>query len=80
MMKIKLFVKADCPKCPEAKALAAQLNDVELYDIGEVNGLAEAAFYGVMSAPSIVVTDEIGKEMKSWLGVIPNIDELRNVS
>lgn len=73
-------MKADCPKCPEAKALAAQLNDVELYDIGEVNGLAEAAFYGVMSAPSIVVTDEIGKEMKSWLGVIPNIDELRNVS
>ncbi len=72
-------MKSDCPRCPEAKALAAQLNGVEFYDIGEVEGLAEAAFYGVMATPSFVVTDEIGKKVKAWLGVVPKIDELKRV-
>ena len=77
---VKLFVKSDCPRCPEAKALATQLKeDVEFYDIGEAEGLAEAAFYGVMATPSFVVTDEIGKEVKAWLGTIPKIDELKKV-
>lgn len=72
-------MKSDCPRCPEAKTLAAQLSDVEFYNVDQVDGLAEAAFYGVMSTPSFVITDEIGKEVKSWLGTVPKIDELRKV-
>ncbi len=30
-------------------------HDVELYDIGEVNGLGEAAYYSVQTTPFVVV-------------------------
>ncbi len=59
--------------------MVAQLKNVEFFDVGEVEGLAEAAFYGVMSTPSIVITDEIGKEIMGWRGIVPKIEELKKV-
>jgi len=70
--KIKVFWKVDCPKCPAAKAVVAGSANAELFSMDEVDGLAEAAFYGVMSAPSIVVTDDSGREVTSWRGEIPS--------
>lgn len=75
-MKIKLFTKKDCPRCPEARAVTAGLEDLELYDIEEVDGLTEAAFYGVLSTPSIVLVNDAGKEVASWRGEVPSKDEL----
>lgn len=71
-MKIKLFVKKSCPRCPEAKALVADLDDVEHYDLDDVDGLSEAAFYGVLSAPSILLVNNAGKEIMSWRGEVPS--------
>ncbi|MDI6799231.1 MAG: thioredoxin family protein [Actinomycetota bacterium] len=79
-MKVKVFVKSDCPRCPEAKALAESLEDIEVYDVDNVEGLAEAAFYSVLTTPSFVLTDETGKEIKAWLGVVPNLADLELVS
>jgi len=75
-LRIKLFTKKACPRCPEAKAVTAELKNVELYDIEEVDGLTEAAFYGVLSTPSIIVVDDDGKEVVSWRGEVPSRDEL----
>jgi len=33
--------------------------------------MAEAAYYGVLSTPSIVVAKEDGKEIKTWHGEVP---------
>lgn len=79
MAKVKVFVKSNCPKCPEAKKLAAKIEGTEVYDIDNVEGLAEAAFYRVLTTPSFVVTDEAGKEIKAWLGIVPNASELELV-
>lgn len=71
-MTIKLFWKNNCPKCPAAKSLVAELDNVKYYDVDEVEGLAEAAFYGVQSTPSIVICDENGALVAAWLGEVPS--------
>lgn len=75
-MRVKLFVKKSCPRCPEAKAVTAGLDGVEQYDLDDVEGLSEAAFYGVLSTPSIVIVDENGKEVASWRGEVPSKTDL----
>ncbi len=70
--KIKLFWKENCAKCPAAKALVADSPKAELFNTDEVDGLTEAAFYGVMSTPSIIITDESGRELEAWRGEVPS--------
>jgi len=73
---VKLFWRENCPKCPAAKAAIADMPDVEYHNVDEVNGLAEAAFYGVLSTPSIVLTENDGTQIKSWLGEVPVTSEI----
>jgi thioredoxin-related protein len=73
---IKFFWKEGCPRCPEAKKLLEGREKVEYFNVDEVNGLAEAAYFGVISTPSIVIADENGKEIVSWRGCIPAREEL----
>lgn len=68
---MKLFWREKCPKCPAAKALLASSPNVEYLNVDEVEGLAEAAFYGVLSTPSIIVTEDDGREIKAWHGEVP---------
>jgi glutaredoxin len=75
-VKAKLFVRENCPKCPAAKALASRAENVEYYDVDNVDGLAEASFYGVMSTPSIVIVDDQDKEVISWRGEVPSRENL----
>jgi len=84
-MIIKLFVKKDCPRCPMAKKVVGELEKekikevvVERFDAEEVEGMAEAAYYTVMATPTIVVTDNDGKEVKSWRGETPTLLALKN--
>ncbi|HEY3318713.1 MAG TPA: thioredoxin family protein [Coriobacteriia bacterium] len=70
-MTIKLFVKDDCPRCPAAKR-ACEGIDVEVYDVGQIDGLAEASFYGVLATPSVLVLDSLGHEIVSWRGAVPD--------
>ncbi len=75
-MTIKLFVKDGCPRCPAAKRACEGLAGVEVYDVGQVDGLAEASFYGVLATPSVLVLDDDGREVAAWRGEAPNRAEL----
>lgn len=83
-MIIKLFTKIDCPKCPAAKAVVAdvrcQMSEVKIeeYDTDTIEGMAEAAFYTVMATPTILVCDENGKEVVGWRGEAPRLEELKS--
>lgn len=70
-MHIKLFVKQDCPRCPAAKHAVDGLDGVEVYDLGQVDGLAEAAYFNVMSTPTVLVMDSNGAEVAAWRGEAP---------
>ena len=76
-MKIKLFIKPGCPKCPSAKELLNETGrPVEEYNIEEVDGLAEATYYGIASTPSILVLDENDNEQVIWKGTVPSKEDL----
>lgn len=83
-MKVKIFTKKACPKCPPAKELAAELKndnvDVDLYDMETPDGLAEAAMYNVMATPTIIIVDEDDKEKKSFRGSVPALKEITGVT
>ncbi len=74
--RVKVFWKNDCPKCPAAKALVAGSDHAELFNLDDVDGLAEAAFYGVLSTPSIIVTDTTGQELAAWRGEVPSKQDI----
>lgn len=76
-MYIKLFVKNDCPRCPAAKNACEGLPDVEVYDVTEMDGLAEAAFHNVLSTPTVLVVDTSGSEIAAWRGEAPDRSALR---
>jgi hypothetical protein len=70
-MNVKLFVKDDCPRCPRAKRECEGLDALEVYDVASVEGLAEAAFYGVLATPTVLIVDRTGAEVASWRGEAP---------
>jgi hypothetical protein len=74
---IKLFVKEGCPRCPEAKLACVGLSDLEVFDVDEVDGLAEARFYGVLATPSVLIVDAQGHEVAGWRGQAPERARLR---
>jgi len=78
-MRVKLFVKDDCPKCPAAKHACDGLDSVEVYDLTDIDGLAEAAFHSVLSTPTVLVVDSSGTEVAAWRGEAPARAELRAV-
>ncbi|MBO3802266.1 MAG: thioredoxin family protein [Candidatus Brockarchaeota archaeon] len=75
-MKVKLFYREECGKCPPAKEACARLEErgikVEYFDVDTVEGMAEAAFYEVAATPTAIVVDEGGKEVASWRGRAPD--------
>jgi thiol-disulfide isomerase/thioredoxin len=74
---LKLFVSKECPKCPAAKEAVQQVGrEVEIFDIDEVDGLAEAAFYGVLCTPSLLVVDDSGHEVRGWRCEVPNVRDI----
>ncbi len=76
-MKIKLFYKTDCPKCPSAKKLLEDIGrTTEHFNIEEVEGLTEATYYGIASTPSIIILDENDNEQMSWKGTVPTKEEI----
>jgi hypothetical protein len=45
-------------------------------DLGTIEGLAEAAFYGVMATPTIIVEDGEDNELVAWRGTVPTPQEI----
>ncbi len=75
-LKLKVFTKKDCPKCPVAKILAEaiakeKLAEVEFFDVEEADGLAEAQFYSILATPTLILCDMDDAELFSWRGEAP---------
>jgi len=81
MGSVKIFTKAKCPRCPAAKEIGAELKKegvaVYQYDLDTIDGLAEASFYSILSTPSILIEDGEEREVMSWRGVTPTLQEVR---
>jgi len=81
MGSVKIFIKAKCPKCPAVKEIGTELKkegvNVFHYDLDTIDGLAEASYYSVLSTPSIIIEDEEEKEVISWRGVAPSLQEVK---
>ncbi|MCL4499436.1 MAG: hypothetical protein M1335_04230 [Chloroflexi bacterium] len=56
--------------------MVAGYDNVEYHDVDEVDGLAEAAFYGILATPTIVVCDAGGREIASWREGVPSKDDI----
>jgi glutaredoxin len=83
MGSIKIFTKAQCPKCPAAKEIGGILQQeglqVNYYDLETPDGLAEAAFYSVLSTPTIIIEDTNEKILAGWRGSVPTLQEIQGV-
>ncbi len=83
MRAVKIFTKKQCPKCPAAQNIGNRLKSEGVividYDLETVEGLAEAAFYGVMSTPTIIVEDEEDNEVMTWRGTVPTPQEIEGL-
>jgi len=81
MKLIKIFTKAKCPKCPAVKEIGTELKKeglrVSNYDLDTIDGLAEASFYSILSTPSVIIEDEEEREVMSWRGVVPSLQEVK---
>jgi glutaredoxin len=71
-MEVKVFVKEDCPRCPAAKRACEGVQNVQVYDVTSIEGLAEASFYNVLDIPSVLVLDSAGNEIAAWRGEAPD--------
>ena len=75
-MKLLLFTQATCPKCPEAKRVVEGIDiKKEFWDINEPFGLGEAAWWDVITTPSIVLTKD-NKEVKGWRSIVPSKEDI----
>jgi thiol-disulfide isomerase/thioredoxin len=78
---IKIFTKAHCPKCPAVREMEVELKKegvpVLNYDLDTIDGLAEASFYSILSTPSIIIEDEEEREVISWRGEVPTLQEVK---
>jgi hypothetical protein len=81
MELIKIFIKAKCPKCPAAKEIGKELKregvPVFNFDLDTIDGLAEASFHSILSTPSIIIENEEEKEVISWRGEVPTLQEVK---
>jgi glutaredoxin len=81
MCTFRLFWKEDCPKCPAAKHIIQQLRSdgyqTMEHDLETTSGLTEAALYGVLSTPTILITDEQENVVAEWRGSIPTVEEAK---
>lgn len=77
-MLLKVFVKEDCPNCQAAKEIAQRFPFSRLFDLGDSDGLAEAAFHSVLCTPSMVLVDENNTVIHSWRCHVPRHTEITN--
>ena len=81
MGSVKIFTRAQCPRCPAAKEVGRKLEgegvSVFQYDLDTTDGLAEASFYSILSTPSLIIEDEQEREVVGWRGMVPTFGEVR---
>lgn len=78
-MEVKLFIRDDCPACPEALRACDGIVELSVYDLAEPTGFAEASALRVDSTPSVLVMDSSGREVAAWRGEAPAASAIRAV-
>ena len=82
MKTVLLFTSNTCPRCPAANNLGVRLKErgvlVTAHDVGAAEGLAEAAFYHVLTTPAILVIEE-ETVIAGWRGAVPGEGEVLRV-
>lgn len=63
-MQLKVFTLPTCPKCPDAKRISQEVAkklgiEYKEIDLTSPDGHLEGLMYQIMSAPSIVLGDEV---------------------
>lgn len=83
MDTVKIFIKDDCPKCPAAKKLYDDLvskpavpANVEKWNVGSSDGLAEAAMHMVLATPAVLVFDGDENKIAEWRGDVPMLSQI----
>ena len=80
MKVIKFFWRSNCPKCEIAKEMQQYFSvkgvPVESYNLDTPGGLAEGAFYSVLSVPTAIVVDKSDNLVAEWRGEVPEINEV----
>jgi protein-disulfide isomerase len=80
MPTVKIFIKKQCPRCPQAKQLGSEIEQdggsVVCYDVETAEGLAEATFFGVQATPTIIVEDDGENILAEFRGQVPSREEL----
>ena len=67
-MRLLLFVRAACPRCPQAKAAAGRLGiPVNLVNADSGEGMAEAVRRNVLSTPTAILISTNGEELRRAL-------------
>ena len=64
-MSLKLFISKQCPACTTARKKLIGM-EYTTYDVGTVDGLAEASYYGILSTPVLIQVDRDEREIKRW--------------
>jgi hypothetical protein len=78
-VEVKLFVREDCPRCPAAFRACEGIAALSVYDIGDMDGLAEASTWGIQATPTVLVVDSSGREVAAWRGEAPDAAQLHAV-
>ena|GEM_PF-1656763 len=86
-VKIRVFSRKSCPNCEIAKKTVEQfiqshnlqnLVKVEMHDLDTVNGLAEGAYWDVMSVPTLIVMRG-NNVLARWDGIVPKEEAIEKV-
>ena len=82
-VEIKIFGRKNCAKCQAVKEklqlfLNETAKDAKLiyYDMDDVDGLTEAACYGVSGIPTTIIDCE-GEEKTRWSGEVPRLEDIK---
>ncbi|MBN1593688.1 MAG: hypothetical protein JW941_10645 [Candidatus Coatesbacteria bacterium] len=80
---LKVFGSSTCPKCADAKSRLQDRNiPFKYYNVSTAKGLAEAAFYGLVSShwPVLLLVRQDGEVVTRFRAVMHAISEIENRS
>ena len=72
---VKIFWKKNCDACPLMKELGKTLQNkgypVDYFDVGDVDGLTESAYYAITKTPTMILADQEEEEITRYEGFVP---------
>lgn len=75
-MKLKVFTREGCQEAKYAREIVGCYPEAKLYNLDNIEGLAEAAYHSVLCIPSAILTDDSDTVIQSWRGTLPRPTEL----